>query len=498
MITSADAARAVLARREARSGLLPFTCYTFPGYQTNWHHERLANTLDGFASGLLPRVMVFMPPQHGKSELVSRRLPARILGQSPTSRIVACSHTADLAEKMNRDVQRIMGSERYRSLYPGTQLGGGSHGKAIRNTRELEILDANGDYTGGSYRNAGVGGAIAGLPMDVGIIDDPIRGRADAESPTLRDATWDWYTGDFLSRTHERTRILVTCTRWHEDDLAGRLLKQQPERWHVVCFPAIRDTPRVDDADPDPRGIGEPLWPEMHGLESLQEKRDASPYDWASLYQQNPTASGLVEWPAEYFGPHLWFEEWLPDSEYIAKAMGIDPSKGRADKAGDYSGIVCLAVDRSGCLWVDADMDQQRPVEPLAGSPGAKSIIEDALALWLQFGAGGVLVEANGFQEWVARSLQRLAASRNVALPLYTVVSTLPKPIRIRTLGPYLAQRRLKVRLTRGGKLLVDQLRMFPTADHDDGPDALKTAELMADYLVNGRKAAAGVQALAA
>lgn len=189
-----------------------------------------------------------------------------------------------------------------------------------------------------------------------------------------------------------------------------------------------------------------------------------------------------ADWPADYFGPHLFFDDWPPD--LTARVLALDPSKGKQDKSGDYSAFVLLGMDRARNLWVDADLSNTRPVEPLQSAPGASSIVEDGIALYQRFDPQAFAVETNGFQEWVARAFQRAAAAKGITLPLYTITSSEPKVIRIRTLGPFLAQRRIRVRNTPGGRMLVAQLRDFPLAQHDDGPDALHMALTMLNKLM--------------
>ena len=202
-----------------------------------------------------------------------------------------------------------------------------------------------------------------------------------------------------------------------------------------------------------------------------------------------------AEWPAEYFADHIYFDDW-PACPWAKKVLSLDPSKGKADKSGDFNAFVFLAVDREGLLWVDCDMSQTRPIEPAAA--GGASVITDGLEYCRTFAPNGYVIETNGFQEMVARAQQRVATDKNLTLPLYAINNTIPKVSRIRTLGTYFAQRRIRVRNTKGGRLLVQQLREFPVGAHDDGPDALKTAEVLADYLINGAKEGAGLQVLRA
>ncbi|DBA34924.1 TPA_asm: terminase large subunit [Caudoviricetes sp. vir524] len=285
-----EAAEEMLRRRSARAGLLEFTRYTKPDYQTNWHHDALCRYLDRFVSGEIKRLMVFMPPRHGKSELVSRRLPAYIFGRDPDTSIISCSYGADLASRMNRDVQRIIESPTYRKLFPDTTLFGTNvrtvaDGSYLRNSDIFEIVGHT-----GVYRSAGVGGGITGMGCVYGIIDDPLKNREEASSRTIRETIWEWYTSTFYTRLEKDAQILITMTRWHEGDLAGKVLElaesEGGEKWTIVNFPAVAETPSEDD----PRHVGDPLWPEKYDTRRLEAIRTTlGSYQWSALYQQRPT-----------------------------------------------------------------------------------------------------------------------------------------------------------------------------------------------------------------
>ena len=168
------AAQELLRRRQARKSIEHFTTFTKPDYQVNWHHRVLCQYLDRFVAGEIPRLMIFMPPRFGKSELVSRRLPAYILGRNLNAQIIACSYSADLASRMNRDVQRIIDNEAYHKLYPDTRLFGKNvrtigDSSWLRNSDIFEVVGAK-----GVYRSAGIGGGIVGLGFEYGLLDDPI------------------------------------------------------------------------------------------------------------------------------------------------------------------------------------------------------------------------------------------------------------------------------------------------------------------------------------
>lgn len=281
------------ALERARRGLLNFTLATKKNYEVEWFHRVLSRKLNQFVAGEIKRLMVFMPPRHGKSELVSRRLPAYILGKEPDKKIIAGSHTSSLAAAMNRDVQRIIDSPEYREIFPDTVLSGSNvrtiaDGSYLRNSEMFEIVGHE-----GSYRCTGVGGAVAGFGGHYLLLDDPIKNREEADSTVYRDKLWDWYISTFASRGEGDAGILITLTRWHEDDIAGRLItlaKADPEadQWETVCFPAIKEANEIPD---DPREEGEALWPWKYPVPVLKAKRvTGGSREFNSLYQQRPSS----------------------------------------------------------------------------------------------------------------------------------------------------------------------------------------------------------------
>jgi predicted phage terminase large subunit-like protein len=305
-------ARAIELRIEdkihrAQNGLLNFTLYTKPNYEINWHHRALARKLNDFANGKIKRLMVFMPPRNGKSELVSRRLPAYLLGKNPDCSIISTSYSADLASRMNRDVQRIIQSKEYTELFPATRLNNNrvTTRDPVASLQNTEIFEVVG--RAGTYRSAGIRGGITGLGANFVIIDDPIKNEEEAASPTIREKIWQEYSSTIYTRLEKDAGILVTMTRWHEDDLAGRLLDQikndpAADEWEVVNFPAICEG--VSN-ELDPREIGEALWPNKYPLKRLEGiKSTVGSKTWTALYQQRPAPEeGNVirqEWWKEY------------------------------------------------------------------------------------------------------------------------------------------------------------------------------------------------------
>jgi len=455
----------------ARSNLLDFTRFTKRDFLVNWHHVIMAEYLQRLQRGRITRLLITMPPRHGKSELSTRRLAAYALGRNPDEQIMGCSYASDLANRMNRDVQRIIDTPNYHSLFPGTRLSGrnvahSAFGNWIRTSDFFEVVDHL-----GSYRSAGVGGGIAGMGFTLGIVDDPIKNREEADSPTIRQKVWDWWTNDFFPRRQAGARILVTMTRWHRDDLVGRLLKmaqeQDAEQWTVLNLPGLR--PTTSTHPDDPRQEGEALWPEfMSAAEHLRAKR-LDRHSYAALYDQNPGEAAGSEWPASYFGPWIWCEPEQWPNAFQLRIVAVDPSKGKSDKHGDYSAIVFIGV-RAGLIYVDASLERRPPHE----------IVRDTLAMTIKYKPHFLGIEGNQFQELLVHEFEQQCGQRFTdqigihATPMFNQIS---KEVRIRRLGPYIVNRELRFkRSSPGCHLLVDQLMDFPNAEHDDGPDALEMA----------------------
>jgi hypothetical protein len=210
----------------ARRRIMDFTRGTFHGYLPGWFHLKVATLLDAFLDDLAhkrsPRLILTAPPQHGKSELVSRRLPAFAFGRNPDMKIIAASYSADRAFDFSLDVQRIMDSERYHDIFPDTRIVGlfEKYGKAKRSAALFEVVGA-----GGRYRAAGIGGGITGEPADLLIVDDPIKDFAEALSDSVRESVYNWLTSTALTRLQEGAGAILMATRWHQDDPIGRLRK---------------------------------------------------------------------------------------------------------------------------------------------------------------------------------------------------------------------------------------------------------------------------------
>lgn len=479
-----------LARRElARRHLLDFTLYTFPGYRASWHHEVIADHLDRVAlpkghPRRIPRLMVFCPPGMGKSELVSRRFPAWLLGRDPRTRIVATSYTASLAATMGTAVRSIVGSEAFARVFPEVVLEG----------KETELaFDVRGKaHHDQSYYGVGVGGGLSGRRFDVAVIDDPVKAREDAESKPYRDRLEAWYTSVLRTRradlSADGSAIVLVLTRWHEDDLAGRLLeaasKGRGDPWTVLWLPALRelDSPYPVPVEAvDPREEGEPLWPERQPLEDLELTRSISSRDWTSLYQQRPVpaAGGLFrrEW-LRYFdrtdergAPAV---EWLDGEarvrryrvEALRRFVVVDLAASTRETADYTVAQVWGQVPGSGELLL-LDQDRRR-LEGPDQVPALRALLE-------RWRAGVAWVERVGYQ------LAFVQHARAAGLPVRELVADRDKVAR--SFPAQALAEGGRILLPRGAPWLGDleaELLAFPQGAHDDQVDALAYAALVA------------------
>ena len=273
--------------REARNNLLSFISVTYKDYKIGWVHQEICQNLDLFLKDLIdgkrPRLIITMPPRSGKSEIVSRRFPAYFLGKYPDLSIISVSYSATLAEDFCRDVQRIIDSDEYKAIFPNTKLSDKKDKNYKRTSDIFEIVDHKGVYC-----SAGVGGGITGKGCDILIIDDPIKNRQEANSENTRKKIFDWYSSTAYTRLSPIGGVIMMCTRWHLDDLIGKVLSDKNQKpFHVISYPAIAEH------DEPHRKQGEALHPERFSLEILNEiKSTLSTADWLSLYQQKPVPEG--------------------------------------------------------------------------------------------------------------------------------------------------------------------------------------------------------------
>lgn len=316
LITAIQAASELLYRR-ARSSFKSFVPFIKEDYEMQWFHEYICEKLDAFERGEIKKLMVLMPPQHGKTELATRLFSAYLLGKNPDRKIAITSYGDSIASGFNRDIQRYIDTEKYHLLFPKTKL---NHSKIFNtNADNVARTEHKFDIVGyqGSLKTVGRGGSLTSETVDIGIIDDLYKDREEARSLTVSESAWNWYVDVFRTRFHNDSQQLIMNTRWAENDIAGRLLVEEVGEWEVIKLPAIRTS---DVNDYDRRALGEPLWPDWHSLEKILGQKKLSEVSFNSLQQQDPKPNTEI----------LIFKDWIevptwPDLD--KKSWGLDFGK---------------------------------------------------------------------------------------------------------------------------------------------------------------------------
>lgn len=393
-----DHARVERNRLEAgRNSLLEFTRQTKPGYIIASHNKLIAERLDAVMRGEIKRLMIFTPPRHGKSELVSRRFPALYLGRFPAHSFIAASYGGELALDVGRDVRNLCMSTNYARLFPRGLLSEDSRAKDRWHTQG-----------GGSYLAAGVGMAMTGHGANILDIDDPVKGRAEAESQTIREATWAWYRSVAYTRLQPNGAIVLTMTRWHPDDLAGRLLEAEADgtgdKWEKLVLPAL-DTE------------GNALWAEMFPVKVLEQIHAViGEPDWQALYMQRPQPPG---------GSFFSVDNLLVDGAPVESAPRYDAVFAVLDTAvktgNEHDGLGCIYFARSrtfkpALIVLDYDLRQVEGAMLKDWLPNVFTQLETlSRDTHARMGSAGVFIEdkASGMvllqqaaqQNWPARAI---------------------------------------------------------------------------------------------
>lgn len=313
-------------RKQAATSLPQYIDYLDLGIIPAVHHRLLLSALEEVERGDCPRLMVCMPPGSAKSTYTSQIFPAWYLGKHPDRSVIAASHTQELAERFGRRVRNLFASAEHRNVF---QVG------IAEDSQAAGRWDTE---KGGEYFAAGVGGSITGRRADLGIIDDPVKSREDADSERSREKAWDWYVNDFLTRLKPGASQIVVMTRWHDDDLGGRILERESHRWKVIelAMEALPD-------DPLGRKPGERLWPEWY-TDDIVETAKKDVRGWNALYQQRPAGD-----EGDYFKA-----DWFVEYDEPPKDLKIYGASDYAvtDGGGDFTEHGVFGLDAWGNLYV--------------------------------------------------------------------------------------------------------------------------------------------------
>ena len=440
--------REALFRQEASQKLERFVEYTKPDWRTAKHHAEMFSCLEALERGDITRLIIEAPPRHSKSETASRRFPAFCLGRTPNLQVVCSTYNQDFANDLGRDVRSIIGSEEYDHVFPNSGLRSDSKAADRFHTKN-----------GGIYVAVGTGSALTGRGMDIGVIDDPFKDREEAESERTRQRKWDWFRSTFYTRQMPNARLLVMATRWHEDDLTGRILEHEGDRWHRLHLPAIANEGQSDESA---------LWDEWYPLETLYDIRQTiGARDWLSLYQQSPTSEEGTIFKREWFDQSLYKE--LPESlnYYISGDFAV------TEGGGDFTELAVWGVSSAGHLyaidwwygqtnsetWIEKLLDMSEEYQCLSfiGETGQiRRAIEPILLRRMrergQFTQLIWLPHAGGSKQANSRSFQAMASMGRVHFPFHHIWA----------------------------ERIIDQLLKFPDGRLDDGVD---TSSLMGRYM---------------
>ena len=433
-----EAAKELLARIEARKALAPFIEYLGFDFKFAQHHKLLMNELELVEAGATERLMVLMPPGSAKSTYASILFPPWFIGRNPQAAVLGVSNTTELAERFSRRVRNIVGFDDYGRVFPRNGISADS--AAAGNWETL---------LGGEFFAAGMGAAIAGRRADLGLIDDPIKTRQEADSDRIRQTHWEWYINDFLTRLKPGGRQILIQTRWHEDDLGGRILEREGPRWRVVKLPmlAVKD-------DPLGRAAGERLWPEWFTEEMIATaKMDTRA--WNALYQQDPVPD-----EGDYFKRDNFSEyDQLPSALRIYAASDFAVTEG----AGDFTEHGVFGLDINGNVyvldWWRGQTQSDQWIERMCDL-----IIQHKPLVW--FGEGGPIRRA------IEPFLMRRMSDRGAYCRLEWMASINDKVVRARAIQALASIKSIVWPQHAPWRAEVEkQLLQFPAGKYDDAVD---------------------------
>ena len=464
-----EAAAAILARRElARRRFLPFVHIFRPGYQAGWVHKDICRRLEQFSKDVAakksPRLMLFMPPRSGKSELVSRCFPSWHLGQYPTDEIIACSYAASLANSFSRKVREILRDPEYHKIF-NTRLD-----------KSSQAVEQWMTSAGGGYVAAGVGGPIVGKGANILIIDDPTKGRDEAQSDVIKEAVKDWYTGSAYTRLAPGGGILVVMQRWAEDDLAGWLEAEDKvnknENWEIIRYPAIA----IDDELF--RKKGDALHPERYDLDALRRIRTTiGERDFAALYQQNPIPD-----EGDYFKkPHFKYYTLaeLPPVDTLRIFCTFDLAIGQKEQ-NDYTAGVVAGVDESANIYV---------LHVYHGRWDSLQIAEMLFNIWTMWQPEIIGLEKGHIEGTMAPFLNKMSQERLI-FPYFEplTVGRKDKVARAQSIRGWMAHG--KVFWNKNDpeqNAAIEEMLKFPNGKHDDRVDMMAHLGQLLEALIGGK-----------
>jgi hypothetical protein len=441
--------------QEAREHLIDFCILTNYRYSPNWHHNVIAEKLEEIESGKFSArgkriLMLFLPPRSGKSELATVNFPAWYLGKNPNKEVITVSYSGELAQDFGKKTREIISDIPYKRIF-GLSLKEDEKGAAKWKTEK-----------GGSYTSIGVGGALTGRGANILCLDDLIKNREEANSEVYRDKVWSFFLSTAYTRLEPNGVVIVCLTRWHYDDLAGRILNEPEfkDKIEVIEFPAIAEQ------NEKYRKKGEALWPERYSAEYYESFKRLDLYEFSSLYQQKPLISETQEFKQEYF---RYFEENEIVNEKLVINILIDPAISKKDTACD-TGIIDVAKIKDKPEWFILD-DASEKIDP-------GKLIETVFKKVENYKKDydcivNVWVETVAYQEALSYWFKEKMRDKEVYFTINEIHTKSDKEQRIRGLIPLYKQGIIKHRPAMKGGKLEQQAVYFPFGKLVDSLDAL-------------------------
>lgn len=433
--------------QQARKNLIDYEIATNPKYEPNWHHELIAKELEHieqFGDRDYKILLVFEPPRHGKSQQISIDFPSWYLGRNPDKEIIIASYSADLAQDFGGKTREKAQSIEYKYIFPEVTLREDEKARGRWRTKQ-----------GGGYIAVGVGGPITGRGANILLIDDPVKNREEAESEVYREKVWDWFTSTAFTRLEPKGVAIIIMTRWHVDDLAGRIVDhpELSDRVKVISLPAIATQ------DGKHRKAGEPLWIQKYPLEALLEiKKAVGPYDWSALYMGSPVLTENQEFKPE------WYREISEDEVGMMNCrrfLTIDTAISKKAEA-DYTGFCDNSVNQEN-FW---------HLRAWRVKLGAEELVNALFSLHESNNYERIGIERTAYLDGLKPYLDSEQRKRGKFLPIVEVQhKQTSKEIRIRGLIPlYYAKSVFHIK-GRCDSLVEEQIS-FPVGMHDDTLDA--------------------------
>ena len=443
-------------RTKAKRHLATFAEYTYDGYMSNWHTDTICEALEAVERGEIRFLFIEAPPRHSKSLHVSQLFPAWVVGRDKDADIIVSSYSGDLATTHGRETRNLINSQKYKNVFK-TELAADSTAKGKWNT--------NGK---GAYNAVGVGGSTTGKGAKYFIVDDSLKDRKEAESQVVRDGVWDWFRSVARTRLTPDGAMIVMQTRWHLDDIIGKLLEEDlwvdywdykkhglgGAKWVRLTLPAFATE------DEPYRRTGEPLWPDRYNHLELEDiKKSLGPYEFSALYQQTPVMSGNQEFNPDWY---KYITHTDMDAKHISRRyLTIDTAVSQKDSA-DYTGFVDNQIDTNDIWHFKAWKQRITP----------DALIEQLFALHSQNKYTQIGIEETVFSMAIKPFLDREMRDRGIYLPIVPLKhNQTQKEVRIRGLIPrYAAEGILHIE-GETSELEFEQ-STFPFGAHDDVLDA--------------------------